>query len=116
MVSGDGSAGADSAGKVEASAPGVAVPPVCCSETGVTDGCVGEAPCAPEAGSCKSPQEAVTSNNPVRTGHRMARRELCRYGIPVVGMNRVGGLVVDITERYIEEKLLRAARVVVTNV
>ena len=114
VVSGEGSEGVGSAGNVEASAPGVAVSPVCCWETGVTGACVGEAPCAPEAGSCKSPQEAVTSNNPVRTGHRMARTEACRYGIPVVGMSRAGGLVVDITERYIEEKLLRAARVVVT--
>jgi hypothetical protein len=31
-------------------------------------------------------------------------------------MERAGGLVVDIAERYIEEKLLRAARVVVTDV
>ena len=114
MVSGDGSAGADSAGNVEASAPGVAVPPVCCSETGVTDGCVGKAPWVPEAGSCKSPQEAVRSNNPVRTGHKIARTEACRCRLSVGGMNRAGGLVVDITERYIEEKLLRDVRVVVT--
>lgn len=116
MVSGDGSAGADSAGNVEASAPGVAVLPVCCSETGVTDGCVEKAPCVPEAGSCKSPQEAVISNNPVRTGRRMARTKACRCRLSVGVMNRAGGLVVDIAERYIEEMLLRAARVVVTDV
>ena len=80
------------------------------------DGCVGEVPCAPEAGSCKSPQEAVTSNNPVRTGHRMARTAACRRRLPVGVMKRTGGLVVDIAERFIEQKLLRDARVVVTDV
>ena len=116
VVSGEGSEGVGSAGNVEASAPGVAVSPVCCPETGVTDGCVGEAPCPPEAGSCKSPQEAVTSNNPVRTGHRMARTAACRRRLPVGVMKRAGGLAVDIAEKYIEQKLLRDARVVVTDV
>lgn len=54
------------------------------------------------------------SNNPVRTGHRVARTAACRCRIPVGGMKRAGGLVVDIAGRYIMDKPLRDARVVVT--
>ncbi len=56
------------------------------------------------------------SNNPVRTGHRIVRRGPCRCRIPVGVMKRAGRLVVDIAERYIEDKPLRDARVVVTDV
>lgn len=54
------------------------------------------------------------SNNPVRTGHRMVRTEACRHRQPVGVMQRAGGLVVDIAERYIKEEPLHEARVAVT--
>ena len=52
----------------------------------------------------------------MRDEHRSARREACRRRLPVDVLKRAGGLVVDIAERYIEQKLFRDARVTVTGV